>query len=120
MAADKKIYITKSPEQVVTEDVTEETTKEGKEEIREQVAPKDKVGAAEQNLQDAWNKWKEQQQVAPKDKVGAAEQNLQDAWNKWKEQQRTTGIAFDPRSRAAQDVALTRAVYKRGRCIYRY
>jgi DNA-binding Lrp family transcriptional regulator len=31
MAADKKIYITKSPEQVVTEEVTEETTKEGKE-----------------------------------------------------------------------------------------
>jgi hypothetical protein len=39
-----------------------------------------------------------------------AKQNLQDTWAKWKEQQRTTGIAFDPRSRAAQDVALTRAL----------
>ena len=36
MATDKKIYITKSPEQVVTEEVTEETTKEGKEEVSEE------------------------------------------------------------------------------------
>ena len=43
-------------------------------------------------------------------KVIEAKQNLQDAWSKWKEQQRTTGIVFDPRSSAEQDVALTRAV----------
>lgn len=64
--------------------VTEETTKEGKEEVREQ--------------------------AAPEDKVGAAKQNLQDAWTKWKDQQRNVGIAFDPRSRAEEDVVLTRAV----------
>ena len=50
------------------------------------------------------------EEVSEEEKVAAAKQNLQDAWNKWKEQQRTTGIAFDPRSRAEQDVALTRAV----------
>lgn len=98
MAADKKIYITKSPEQVIRQEDA----------IQERETEEVPVGEEAQVSEEVDEEVREQ--ATPEEKVAAAKQNLQDAWNKWKEQQRTAGIAFDPRSRAAQDVALTRAV----------
>ena len=50
------------------------------------------------------------EETTQEDKVGAAKQNVQDAWTKWKEQQRNVGIAFDPKSSAKQDVELVKAL----------
>ena len=71
-----------------------------------------------QKQQDATKEGDKQQKEAPivteettkEDKVGAAKQNVQDAWTKWKEQQRNVGIAFDPKSSAKQDVELVKAL----------
>lgn len=98
MAADKKIYITKSPEQVIRQEDA----------IQERETAEVPVGEEARVSEEVDEEVREQ--AALEEEVAAAKQNLQDAWETWKEQQRTTGIAFDPRSSAEQDVALTRAV----------
>ena len=98
MAADKKIYITRSPEQVIRQEDA----------IQERETAEVPVGEEARISEEVDEEVREQ--ATPEQKVAAAKQNLQDAWTKWKDQQRNVGIAFDPRSRAEEDVVLTRAV----------
>lgn len=44
------------------------------------------------------------------DAVKEAEAELKSAWNDWKASQKNLGVAYDPRSKAAEDVRLTRAI----------
>ena len=43
-------------------------------------------------------------------RVQAAETNLKDTFTRWKESQRNLGVAFDPRSKAKEDVELLKAL----------
>lgn len=50
------------------------------------------------------------EEVQDQEEVAKAKENLSKAWEEWKSKQRSTGIAFDPKSKAEEDVKLVKAI----------
>lgn len=96
------------------EDVNGAETERGLDEINSSVSQaktnRDAPSELEQPKKVAGNIPLNEQQDTPSKEAAVAKDNLSKAWDKWKDNQRNTGIAFDPKSKAAEDVALVKAL----------
>ncbi len=51
----------------------------------------------------------EEAEITEEEKVKAAKENLNNVWEKWKQSQKNLGVAFDPKSKANEDMELLEA-----------
>ena len=51
----------------------------------------------------------EEEEITEEEKVKAAKENLNNVWEKWKQSQKNLGVAFDPKSKANEDMELLEA-----------